>query len=180
MAVKDRGTALEGFAALYDGTGNADAVIAQTITCRVTLEYELVRTWQDAMRAAHRSPKLHGMPLGLLPDLWPFDALRRPLMEQATEFVRQIGLQHYEPTQPVTAFEVWGPYSEKVGTPRDFVPEEDNPFIPKSERKTATTAWLYGGNESPIHFGCAFLIQSEFTRKARYGHETDREGVIVV
>jgi hypothetical protein len=178
MAVKDRGTALEGFAALYDGTGNADAVVAQTITCRVTLEYELVRTWQDAMRAAHRSTALRGKPLGLLPDLWPFDALRRPLMEQASEFVRQLGLQHYEPTQHITSFEVWGPYSEKVGTPRDWVPEADNPFI--QDKKVATTAWLYGGNESPIHLGCAFLIRSEFTRKAKYGHETDKEGIIVV
>lgn len=178
MALKDRGSALEGFAALYDGTGNADAVVAQTITCRVTLEYEMVRDWQDAMRAARRSPTLRGLPLGLLPSMYPLDSIKGPLMEECTEFVRQIGLQHYEPTKYITQFEVWGPYSEKVGTPRDWVPEADNPFV--QDKRVATTAWLYGGNESPIHLGCSFLVRSEFTRKAKYGHETDKEGVIVV
>lgn len=178
MAVKDRGTALEGFAALYDGTGNADAVIAQHVKCKVVLEYELVKDWQTAMRAAGQSPTLRGKPLGLLPSMYPMDAIKQPLMREAIEFVYQIGLQGFEPTQHITSFEVWGPYSEKVGTPRDWVPEEDNPFV--KDKKTATTAWLYGGNESPIHLGCVFFLRAQFTRKATFGHETDKEGVIVV
>ena len=178
MAVKDRGTALEGFSALYDGTGNADAVIAQHVQCKVVLEYEMVRDWQTAMRAAGRSPTLRGKPLGLLPPVYPLDAIKAPLMREASEFVYQIGLQGFESTQHITSFEVWGPYSEKVGTPRDWVPEEGNDFI--KEKKTATTAWLYGGNESPIHLGCAFFLRAKFTRKASYGHETDKEGIIVV
>jgi hypothetical protein len=180
MAVKDRGTALEGFAALYDGTGNADAVVSQWVRCKVVLEYEMVRDWQTAMRAAGQSPTLRGKPLGLLPHVYPLDAIKGPLMKEATEFAYQIGLQGFKSDKYITSFEVWGPYAEKVGTPRDWVPEEDNPFIAKADKKTATTAWLYGGNESPIQHGCAFFIRSEFTRAARYGHEDEKEGLIVV
>ena len=91
MAVKDRGSALEGFFAVYDGTGNSNVTIASEIKCRVTLDYELVKKWQIAMRKARRDPKLRGKHLGLLPELYPFDMLKRPLVDEANEFVRQIG-----------------------------------------------------------------------------------------
>lgn len=180
MAVTDRGSAYEGFAALYDGTGNRDVIVAQGISTRVTLEYELVRQWQDACRKAHRATTLRGTPLGRLPELWPFDLLKRPLVEQAGEFVRQIAFQHYYPTKSIYEFEVWGPYAEKVGEPHDWTPEEDNPFIPNHEKRVATTAWLYQGDESPIRLGCAFFIRGVFTREARHGHVDEAKGLIVV
>src|SRR3990167_2502472 len=170
MAVKDRGSALEGFFAVYDGTGNADVSIASEITCRANVQFELVEKWQIAMRNAHRDPKLHGNPLGLLPELYPFDLLKRPLVEEANEFVRQIASHHWMPVTDIYSFEVWGPYTEKVGTPHDWVPEEGNHTIPKHERQVATTAWLYSGDELPIKFGCVFMIRGLFTRAAKYGH----------
>ena len=180
MAVKDRGSALEGFNAVYDGTGNADAWVSSTIKCRVNVGYELVRTWQTAMRATRRNPKLQGKPLGLLPELYPFDQLKRPLVDEANEFVRQIGLQHWEPLTGIYAFKVWGPYAEKLGVSHDWVPEADNPFIPEHEKQVATTAWLYGGNESPIVHGCAFFLVGEFVRAAQYGHIDEGRGLILV
>ena len=180
MAVKDRGSALEGFNAVYDGTGNADAWVSSTIKCRVNVGYELVRTWQTAMRATRRNPKLQGKPLGLLPELYPFDQLKRPLVDEANEFVRQIGLHHWEPLTSIYAFKVWGPYAEKVGVSHDWVPEADNPFIPEHEKQVATTAWLYGGNESPIVHGCAFFLVGEFVRAAQYGHIDEGRGLILV
>lgn len=180
MAVKDRGSALEGFSALYDGTGNADATVSSTITCKAKAEYELVRDWQTAMRATGRNPKLRGKPLGLLPDLYPFDMLKRPLVNEANEFVRQIGLQHWSPLTSIYEFKVWGPYAEKVGESHDWVPEADNPFIPEHEKQVATTAWLYGGSELPIALGCAFFIEGVFIRSAQHGHVDEERGIIVV
>lgn len=180
MVVKDRGTALEGFFAHYDGTGNASETIASEIKCRVTLEYELVKKWQIAMHKANRDPKLRGRPLGLLPELYPFDLLKRPLLEQANEFVRQIGTHHWSPIGGVYEFKVWGPFPEKVGQSFDFKPEADNPFIPEHEKKVASTAWLYSGSELPIRFGCAFFIVGTFTREAKYGHVDEQRGLIVV
>lgn len=180
MAVKDRGSALEGFSAIYDGTGNADATVSSTIKCRVNLGYELVKTWQTAMRSTRRSPKLQGKPLGLLPELYPFDQLKRPLIEQANEFVRQIGTHNWMPLMSIYEFKVWGPYAEKVGISHDWVPEADNPFIPEHEKRVASTAWLYGGGEVPIALGCAFFIEGVFMRSARHGHIDEGRGLIVV
>ena len=180
MTVKDRGSALEGFFALYDGTGNPGIHVASPITCKVKTQYELVKKWQIAMRSIHRSPTLRGNPLGKLPELYPFDLLKRPLVEEATEFVRQIGTHHWEPTTSLYEFEVWGPYTEKVGEAHDWIPEEDNQFIPKHDRRVATTAWGYSGNELPIRFGCVFMIRGLFQRASRYGHVDEQTGVIIV
>lgn len=180
MAVKDRGSALDGFYALYDGTGNRDRVIAQPISCHVTLEYELVRKWQMAQRASQRSPTLRGQPLGLMPELYPFDMLKRPLLEEARLFVRAMALQHYEPLTDISAFEVWGPYTEKVGAVRDWTPEADNQLIPDHAKKTAWSAWLHSEGESNIRLGCAFFIRAQFTRQGKYGHVDEERGVIVV
>ena len=180
MAVKDRGSALEGFAALYDGTGNADAHVASTISCRVNLEYELVRKWQIAMSSAGRPPKVRGKLLGRLPELYPFDMLKRPLVDEAKEFVRQIATHHWAPITNIYQFEVWGPYAEKVGESHDWVPEADNPFIPKHEKQVASTVWLYHGDELPIDKGCAFFIKGVFTRSAQFGHIDEVKGLILV
>src|SRR3990167_8197815 len=101
MAVSTRGSALEGFFAVYDGTGNADVTIASEITCKANVSYELVKQWQIAMRQARRDPTLRGKPLGRLPELYPFDLLKRPLVAEAHEFVRQIGFHHWEPVASV-------------------------------------------------------------------------------
>lgn len=180
MAVKDRGTALEGFFAHYDGTGNSDVTVAQTITVRVRLEYELVRKWQFAQRQAKRNPKLEGVPLGRLPELYPFDMLKRPLLEEAQEFVRQIGTHGWTTTRAISEFRVWGPFPEKVGESHDWVPEADNPFIPKEDKKVATTAWLYRSDELPVDKGCAFFIKGQFTRAAKHGHVEEERGIILV
>lgn len=170
-----RGSALEGFAALYDGTGNESAVVPCRISCRVTVEYELVRLFQ-----ARGGGVCRGKPLGRLPELWPFDLLKRPLVEEAQEFVRQVGLQGWRPLTPATFFEVWGPFTEKVGTPHDWVPEADNPFIPDHEKQVATTAWLYAGHELRVDKGCAFFIRGEFARKATLGSIDEERGLILV
>lgn len=180
MAVKDRGSALEGFSALYDGTGNADAYVSERIELKVNLGYELVQTWQTAMSATRRNPKLEGTPLGLLPELYPFDQLKRPLIDEANEFVRQLGTHGWRPLTSIYSFEVWGPYAEKVGVSHDWIPEADNPFIPNHEKQVATTAWLYGGDELPIDKGCRFRVVGVFSRSARYGHIDEGRGIIVV
>ena len=180
MAVKDRGSALEGFFATYDGTGNAGEQVASTISCRVNVGYELVEKWQIAMRAARRNPKLEGKPLGLLPELYPFDMLKRPLVDEANEFVRQISTHHWLPTTSIYAFETWGPYMEKVGESHDFVPEADNPFIPEHEKQVASTVWSYSGDEAPIDKGCVFFLKGVFTRSAKYGHVDEAKGLIIV
>ena len=171
----DKGSALDGFAALYDGTGNSAATILETVTTKCVLEYELVRLCQVKGDRPHK-----GTPLGRFPELWPFDLLKRPLVEHAQEFVRQIAGQGFSPLTTVDQFQVWGPYTEKVGEPHDWIPEEGNHLIPRHERKTATTAWGYRGDELNVEKGCAFLIQGKFTRAARHGHISEETGRILV
>lgn len=99
--MRDRGTALDGFAALYDGTGNSTAVVPETVQTKVTVDYELVKACQSAGDRPHR-----GDPLGTFPELWPFDGLKRPLIEHAQEFVRQLKTHGFEPLTDVYAFRV--------------------------------------------------------------------------
>ncbi len=176
----DKGTALDGFFAHLDAPGMRDVVVDQDITTNVSVEYELVKKWQIAQRNAGRDPKVKGVPLGLMPELYPFDLVKRPLVEQANEFVRQIALKGYSPTTDIYSFEVWGPYTEKVGAYREFVPEADNQFIPVSEKKTAMATWLYGGDETRIDMGCVFRLKGLFTRKANLGYVEEKTGVLIV
>ena len=78
MAVKDKGSALEGFFALYDGTGNSETTIRETVTTKCVLEFDQVQLVHN-----HGGKPYRGTPLGRLPDLWPFDLLKTPLLEHA-------------------------------------------------------------------------------------------------
>lgn len=171
---KERGSALEGFAALYDGTGNSESTVAERITTKCVIETELVELCQ-----AHGDKPHKGTPLGKLAELWPFDALKRPLLEHAREFVRQVGLQGYQPVTNVEQFTLFGPYMEKVGDIRPWVPEAGNHVIPKHEQRTAQKVWGYQGDEFDWDKGCAFLIQGKFTIAAKHGFVSD-EGHIYV
>jgi hypothetical protein len=169
----DKGSALDGFFAHYDGSGNASAVITEEVTCHTTVDYELVRKYQQ-----HGGGICRGRPLGRLPELWPFDMLKRPLVQEAQRFVDQVKTQGFEPLTSIYEFEVWGPYTEKVGDPQDWTPEADNPFV--DEPKTATTAWLYQDGVHNVEKGCAYLIRGRFSRAAKYGHVEEETGIIII
>lgn len=175
MAVKDRGSALEGFAALYDGSGNADATVFERVQTKCTLDYELVRLCQEKGDKPHK-----GTPLGRFLELWPFDMLKRALIDHANTFVSQIGMQGFVPLTSVYEFRVWGPFTEKVGAMRPWVPEEGNHTIPRHLQRTAQKVWGYEGDEFNFDKGCAFIIAGDFTRKASLGHVNEETGVIVV
>lgn len=168
-------TAIHAPYVLYDGTGNAEATVAEAVQTKCVLDYELVERVHNAGGRPYK-----GLPLGTLPELWPFDMLKRPLVAHAEEFVRQIGLQGYRPVTNVEQFVVWGPYMEKVGELREWVPEAGNHLIPKHAQRTAQRVWGYRGDEFDWHKGCAFLIQGEFTRHARHGHVDEQTGSILV
>ena len=171
MALKDRGSAFEGFAALYDGTGNSDATIVETVATKCVLDYELVQLVHN-----HGGKPFKSVPLGKLPELWPFDLLKRPLLEHAEEFVRQIGVQGFQSLTNVHQFLVSGPFSEKVGEMRSWTPEAGNHLIPHP--RTAERVWGYRGDEFDWHKGCAFLITGQFTRHARHGHIDEQTGMV--
>ena len=173
--MRDRGTAIEGFYALYDGTGNASATVRETVMTKCVLEYELVQLVQNA-----GVKPLDGQPLGKLMELYPFDMLKRPLLEHAREFVRQIASKHYVPLTNVEQFLVWGPFSEKVGPLREWTPEAGNPVIPRHKQRSAERVWGYRSDEVDWARGCAFLIRGEFTRNARYGAVDEQTGVVIV
>jgi len=171
----DKGTAFAGFAALYDGTGNSAATVAITVRCHITVDYELVKRVQMMGDRPH-----HGTPIGRLPELWPFDMLKRKVVAEAERFVKQIATQGYEATQPVTTMQLWGPYTEKVGAPHDWIPEAGNHLIPEHLRRKATTVWGYRGDELSPHKGCAFFILGHFTRAAVLGRVDEQTGVLIV
>ena len=173
--MRDHGSALDGFFALYDGTGNSGVTIAEPVTTKCVVDYELVLDCQTAGDRTH-----NGTPLGKFPELWPFDMLKRPLVRHAEEFVRQVRRHGFEPLTSVYEFKVWGPYTEKVGEMREWVPEEGNHLIPKEQRRTAQKVWGYRGDEFNLEKGCAFLIQGNFTRATNRGHVGEEDGVIYV
>ena len=173
--IKDRGSALDGFNALYDGTGNADAMVSESVTTKCVIDYELVRLCQS-----HGWRPSKGRSLGLLAELWPFDMLKRPLIAHANEFVSQIGTQGFKPLSSVYSFKLWGPYTEKVSpTVRYWTPEEGNHLIPKHLQRKAVIVQGYRGDEFNFEKGCAFLIQGTFIKAAKDGHIGD-EGVIYI
>lgn len=172
---RDKGSALDGFWALYDGTGNAESTVGMSVQTKIVLDYDLVQLCQDHGDKPHKAT-----PLGRFPELWPFDMLKRPLVEHAEEFVRQIKTKGYEATTPVTEFKVWGPYMEKVGDLKTFVPEEDNHVIPNWAKRTAHQAWLYQGDEFDWEKGCAFIIVGFFTRPANLGVLSEETGKVIV
>mgnify|MGYP001606223412 FL=1 len=170
-----KGSAAEGFQALYDGTGNSDAAICQKVHTKVTVDEELVRLCH-----LHGEKPYRGRRLGRLPELWPFEMLKRPLIEHAHKFVRQIGAQGFKPVTSVYEFQVWGPYTEKVGEIQSYVPEEGNHLIPPAQRRKAVRVWGYQGDEVRWDKGAAFLIVGEFTRAAKYGQVSEEEGKIIL
>ena len=172
-----RGSAFEGFSSLFDGTGNAGATVPQTVQTKCVLDYDLVRLCQDYGDKPHK-----GDALGTLPELWPFDMLKRPLKEHAQEFVRQIGSKGYQPLTNVEAFQIYGPYMEKIGSepPVWYTPEEGNHLIPPHQRLKAVRVFGYRSDEFTWHKGAAFLIVGRFTRHARYGHVSEETGRIIV
>lgn len=172
---RDRGSALDGFAALYDGTGNANTLVRETVQTKCVLDYELVRLCHQHGDRPHK-----GDPLGTFPELWPFNALKRPLIEHAREFVRQIKTQGFEPLSDVYAFKVWGPFTEKVGDIKTWTPEEGNHTIPKHEQRKAVRAFGYRGDEFDFNKGCAFVIQGEFVRNTKHGSIDELTGRIYV
>jgi hypothetical protein len=176
MAVKDKGTALEGFFALYDGTGNSQTTIRETVTTKCLLEYEQVELVHN-----HGGKPLRGTPLGKLPEMWPFDLLKRPLLEHTRKFIQQIATHGYHPLTGEYEFKAWGPFMEKIGDDlSEWTPEEGNHLIPKAHQRKAVKAWLYRGDEFQWSKGCAYLIRGEFTRYAGHGAVDEETGVIIV
>lgn len=182
MAVTDRGTAYDGFFALYDGTGNRDQYVAQRLRMKAVIPQELSDMYQNAQAGEKRPATVRGVPLGRMPEL-PHDCLllKRPLVECASESVRQMALQGYELLGDETQIEVWGPYMNKTPDPyREFQPEADNPFIPKSLKRTAQTTRLWGSNEVIKQEYVVFLLVGNFVRSAKHGHVDEETGVILV
>ena len=174
MALKDKGSALDGFYALYDGSGNAEATVMEKITTKCVVDYECVLLCQQ-----HGWDAARGVPLGTLPELWPFDLLKRQLVDHAGEFVRQIGPAGFDPLDPIYSFKLWGPYMEKIKPSVEFwTPEAGNHLIPKHAQRRAVRVQAYRGDEFDFEKGCAFLIQGEFTRAARHGHVGEEDGVL--
>ena len=176
FVVRDRGSALEGFAALYDGTGNSGATVFEVITTRCTVDYELVDLCQQCAGGVS-----HGEPLGKLLSLWPHDMLKRALVSHAEEFVRQVAKHGFSALSGVYAFRLWGPYMEKLTpTLRTWTPEEGNHLIPNHLKRKAVSVQGYRGDEFNFNKGAAFLIQGSFTRLANLGHVSEENGVLWV
>lgn len=171
----DKGSAFDGFTALYDGSGNADETLGLSVQTKVVLDYELAQLCQEHGDRPHR-----GTPLGRMPELWPFDMLKRPLVEHAQEFTRQVKTQGYQPLTDVYSFRVWGPYMEKVAGLAEYEPEKGNHVIPKHLQRKAQKVWGYRGDEFNWNKGVAFIIAGSFERAAKHGHVAEETGVIVL
>mgnify|MGYP001562051998 FL=1 len=146
-----------------------------SIQTKVTVDDELVQLCHT-----YGERPYHGIALGRISSLSPFQMLKQPLLAHAREFARQLSTQGYEPAADVTEFKVWGPYMEKVGKIKTWVPEEDNHVIPKHLRREAASVWGYGSNELRWDKGCSFIIVGKFQRPASYGHVDEESGVIRV
>lgn len=173
--LKDKGSAYDGFAALYDGTGNSNTTVFETVATKCVLEYELVQKVQDAGLAP-----LNGAAIGSISSLWPHSMLRQQLANHAAEFLRQIATQGFLTNQSAEALPVWGPFTEKVGPMRPYTPEASNDFIPDHAKRSAERVWGYRGDELDWSRGCAFLIQGAFTRHSSYGTVDNVTGRMVV
>src|SRR3989304_5448448 len=79
-----------------------------TLTAKFPLDPELVMRCQRAGSGVYR-----GTRVGQLPELYPYDALKRQVVGQAKTFLRHMRSQGYEPTQAETELELWGPYRER-------------------------------------------------------------------
>lgn len=167
-----KGTAYEGFAALYDGTGNSAKTLCESITTKCVLEYEQV--------LASQTKPIKGAPLGRLSDLYPLVLIKAPLVAHAALFASQVAEKGFEPLTAIYQFQVWGPYMEKVGPITEWTPEEGNHLIRKADQRQALKVWSYQGNEFDWSKGCAFLIRGSFTQKASSGHVDEETGVLLV
>ena len=182
MAVTDRGTAYDGFYALYDGTGNRDKWVPQRLLMKAVIPHELVVMYQNAQANENRLTMCKGLPLGRMPEL-PHECalLKRPLIECAEESLRQMALQGYELLGDITQVEVWGPYMIKTpASPMEFTPEADNPFIPTAEKKQAWNTKIWGVNEVVEQEYDQFLLKGTFIRSAKHGHVEEETGKIIV
>ena len=171
----ERGSALEGFAALYDGTGNSAATVPITVQTKVTVDDDLVQLCHSFGERPFRD-----QPLGRISDVYPFVMLKKPLLEHAREFSRQVRSQGYEARTPAEEFLAWGPYMEKVGEVQEWIPEEGNHVIPAHLRRKAVRAWGYRGDEFNWNKGASFIIVGSFQKAAALGRVSEETGVIIV
>ena len=95
-------------------------------------------------------------------------------------FFPELGETACEPLTSIYEFQVWGPYMEKVGEPKTYLPEEGNHLIPTWAQRKAHRVWGYAGDEFNWEKGCAFIIVGEFTRAAKHGSVSEETGGMAV
>lgn len=126
-------------------------------------------------------------------ELWPFDALKRHVLETTKEFVRQMRVRGYEPQQAETAMELWGPFREKVdlANTRLVNVEEGNPFFPEGRWVNDNRGVQRIESRGPQAIsrqrlldsqdwrkGAVFLVRGEFI--SRYGKQEEETGILLV
>lgn len=161
-----------------------------SLTARFPLDTDLVLTCQRVGGKPYR-----GTPIGKIPELWPFDALKRIVRNHAKTFIRHMKAQGFEAQQAETEMELWGPYREKLDMRKgdalvNF--EEGNPLVPQGHwGHAATGAWEHDGTLGPRQLdpkamkdhrdwkmGVVFLVRGKFL--ATHGHQEETTGTLVV
>lgn len=164
------------------------------LNCKFKADPELVLRCQGAGQQP-----LHGLPIGRMPDFYPFLALKRIAMEECQTFVGHMRNQGFEPREAESQMELWGPFREKMDMSRGAALEnfeEGNHLIPQGKwRSQAHGAWAPEGTgraalgpqmldkERVLHsqdykHGIAFFIRGRFL--ASHGKEEEETGTLLV
>lgn len=168
-----------------ESTGLAHSV---SLNCKVRIDPELVLLCQKHGEKPHR-----GTRLGRMKELWPFETLKQHVMEQAKEFVRQMKARGYEPQQPESAMELWGPFREKADVSNTGLVnvEKGNPFFPYGRWVNDNRGVRQVNKTGPLEItrrqlldspdwqkGAIFLVRGRFI--AHHGKQEEETGTLLV
>ena len=157
-----------------------------SLACKIKVDPELVLLCQEHGDRPHK-----GTRIGRMKELWPFESLKRHLLEQTKLFVKHMRSQGNDPLQSETEMEAWGPFREKadVSNSRLVNIEEGNPFFPDGRWVAANRGAMVatkGPQEltrekilsSDWERGAIFLVRGRFV--ATGGHREESTGTLIV
>ena len=158
------------------------------LVCKIRVDPELVLLCQSHGDRPHR-----GTRIGRMKELWPFESLKRYLLEQTKEFFRQMRSRGNDPLQSETEMEVWGPFQEKadISNTRLINIEEGNPFFPDGRWVADNRGTIRLESKGPQQMtrdkvlnslnwerGAVFLVRGRFI--ATQGYREESTGVVLV
>ena len=171
--------------ALRENLNKTKFYVTDLLVFKIKPDAELVALCQQKGAAVYR-----GTPIGQMQSLWPFDGLKRAVIEEAETFVRHMAAQGNMLQTSVYQMELWGPYRDKPTGVREVNIEAGNPYVPDG-KWAFDSKGTWAPDETGVRevtkdlldredfrHGICYRIRGEFLKTR--GHQEETTGVVIL